>query len=166
MLTLFPLREGFTVHIYTQGVASPCRGLKAYQAVPLPFLCLTFALPLPYLSAGDLRFSRRPSIQHNPWTLVNHKMDVCWTWITSWLSYRKWEDWLLKISELAHFATMTLTAGGDIYTTSKMLGHTNIHTTEIIPTINFDFCIVLIDAIFWKKATELWNSLEKRHINI
>lgn len=29
------------------------------------------------------------------------------------------------------FATMTLTAGGDIYTTSKMLGHTNVHTTEI-----------------------------------
>lgn len=29
------------------------------------------------------------------------------------------------------FATMTLTAGGDIYTTSKMLEHTNIHTTEI-----------------------------------
>ena len=29
------------------------------------------------------------------------------------------------------FATMTLTAGGDIYTTSKHLGHTNIHTTEI-----------------------------------
>ena len=78
-----------------------------------------FALPLPYLSAGDLRFSRRPSIQHNPWTLVNHKVDVCWTWITSWLSYRKWEDWLLKISELAHFATMTWTAGGDIYTTTR-----------------------------------------------
>jgi len=29
------------------------------------------------------------------------------------------------------FATMTLTAGGDIYTTSKLLGHTNIHMTEI-----------------------------------
>jgi integrase len=29
------------------------------------------------------------------------------------------------------FATMTLTAGGDLYTTSKLLGHTNIHTTEI-----------------------------------
>ena len=135
-MTLFPLREGFTVHIYTQGVASLCRGLKAYQAVPLPFP-----------SASDLRFSRRPSIQHNPWTLVNHKVDVCWTWITSWLSYRKWEDRLLKTSELAHFATMTLTAGDNIYTTSKMLGHTNIHTTEIIPTINFDFCIELIDAI-------------------
>ena len=29
------------------------------------------------------------------------------------------------------FATMTLTAGGDIYTTSKLLGHTSVHTTEI-----------------------------------
>lgn len=29
------------------------------------------------------------------------------------------------------FATLTLTAGSNIYTTSEMLGHTNIHTTEI-----------------------------------
>ena len=29
------------------------------------------------------------------------------------------------------FATLALTAGGDIYTTSKILGHTSIHTTEI-----------------------------------
>ena len=29
------------------------------------------------------------------------------------------------------FATMTLTAGGDLYTTSRLLGHTNIHSTEI-----------------------------------
>ena len=29
------------------------------------------------------------------------------------------------------FATMTLTAGTDIYTTSKLLGHTSVHTTEI-----------------------------------
>lgn len=29
------------------------------------------------------------------------------------------------------FATMTLTAGGDIYTTSKLLGHTSVLTTEI-----------------------------------
>ena len=26
---------------------------------------------------------------------------------------------------------LQLTAGGDIYTTSKMVGHTNVHTTEI-----------------------------------
>ena len=29
------------------------------------------------------------------------------------------------------FATMTLTAGTDIYTTNKLLGHTSVHTTEI-----------------------------------
>ena len=29
------------------------------------------------------------------------------------------------------FATMTLTAGADLYTTSKLLGHTSVHTTEI-----------------------------------
>ena len=29
------------------------------------------------------------------------------------------------------FATMTMTAGADIYTTSKLLGHTSVHTTEI-----------------------------------
>ena len=29
------------------------------------------------------------------------------------------------------FATLTLTAGGDLYTTSRLLGHTNIHSTEI-----------------------------------
>lgn len=28
-------------------------------------------------------------------------------------------------------ATLTLAAGGDLYTTSRMLGHTNIHSTEI-----------------------------------
>ena len=29
------------------------------------------------------------------------------------------------------FATMTMKAGADIYTTSKLLGHTSVHTTEI-----------------------------------
>lgn len=29
------------------------------------------------------------------------------------------------------FATLILTVGSDIYTISEMLGHTNIHTTEI-----------------------------------
>ena len=36
------------------------------------------------------------------------------------------------------FATMTLTAGGDIYTTSKMLGHTNVHTTKIYADVVMD----------------------------
>ncbi len=36
------------------------------------------------------------------------------------------------------FATMTLTAGGDIFTTSKMLGHTNVHTTEIYADVVMD----------------------------
>ena len=33
------------------------------------------------------------------------------------------------------FATMTLTAGTDIYTTSKLLGHTSVHTTEIFADV-------------------------------
>ena len=33
---------------------------------------------------------------------------------------------------------MTLTAGGDIYTTSKLLGHSNIHTTEIYADVVMD----------------------------
>lgn len=49
------------------------------------------------------------------------------------------------------FATMTLTAGGDLYTTSKLLGHTNIHTTEIYADVVMETkidAITRMDGIF------------------
>ena len=49
------------------------------------------------------------------------------------------------------FATLALTAGGDIYTTSKILGHTNIHTTEIYAEVvneNKLAAVNLLDVLF------------------
>ena len=49
------------------------------------------------------------------------------------------------------FATMTLTAGGDLYTTSKLLGHTNIHTTEIYADVVMETkidAVARMDSIF------------------
>lgn len=49
------------------------------------------------------------------------------------------------------FATMTLTAGGDLYTTSRLLGHTNIHSTEIYADVVMERCtqaVNLLNAIF------------------
>ena len=36
------------------------------------------------------------------------------------------------------FATLTITVGADLYITSKLLGHTNIHTTEIYADVIMD----------------------------
>lgn len=51
------------------------------------------------------------------------------------------------------FATMMLTFGVDLYTTSKLLGHTNITTTQIYAKIvdkKKDEAINLVDKIFKK----------------
>lgn len=48
------------------------------------------------------------------------------------------------------FATLTLTAGGDLYTTS-LLGHTNIHSTEIYADVVMERrtqAVNLLNAIF------------------
>lgn len=49
------------------------------------------------------------------------------------------------------FATLTLTAGGDIYTTSKLLGHTSVHTTEIYAEVVNEkkvAAVALLDDVF------------------
>lgn len=52
------------------------------------------------------------------------------------------------------FATMMLTLGADIYTTSKLLGHSDIATTEIYAKIidkKKDEAVGLIDKFFDKE---------------
>ena len=54
------------------------------------------------------------------------------------------------------FATMMLTLGANIYTTSKLLGHSNIRTTEIYAKIidkKKDEAMGLIDKFFDKDYT-------------
>lgn len=49
------------------------------------------------------------------------------------------------------FATMMLTLGADIYTVSKLLGHTKVETTQIYAKIinkKKDDAVSLIDAAF------------------
>ncbi len=46
---------------------------------------------------------------------------------------------------------LTLTAGGDIYTTSKLLGHTSVHTTEIYAEVVNEkkvAAVCLLDVVF------------------
>lgn len=56
------------------------------------------------------------------------------------------------------FATMTLTAGSDIYTASKMLGHTNVHTTEIYADVVMDKkadAVNLMNGLFDNEPVQL-----------
>ena len=59
---------------------------------------------------------------------------------------------LLNIHSARHtFGTMMLTLGADLFTTSKLMGHTNIQTTEIYAKIvdkKKEEAINLIDGMF------------------
>ena len=44
-------------------------------------------------------------------------------------------------------ATLTLAAGGDLYTTSRMLGHTSIHSTEIYAKVMPETKVATIDLL-------------------
>lgn len=44
-------------------------------------------------------------------------------------------------------ATLTLAAGGDLYTTSRMLGHTDIHSTEIYAKVMPEAKVAAIDLL-------------------
>ena len=44
-------------------------------------------------------------------------------------------------------ATLTLAAGGDLYTTGRMLGHTNIHSTEIYAKVMPETKVAAIDLL-------------------
>ena len=57
--TLLRLQRDHHLYEITQGVATLYPGLCAFA------LCLSFAFPLPFLSAGDLWFSRRPLVQRD-----------------------------------------------------------------------------------------------------
>lgn len=49
------------------------------------------------------------------------------------------------------FATMMMTLGTDLYTTSKLLGHTNVRTTQIYAKIvdkQMDDAVNLLDGLF------------------
>ena len=49
------------------------------------------------------------------------------------------------------FATMELTMGADLYTTSKLLGHTEVRTTQIYAKIinkKKDGAVSLLDSAF------------------
>ena len=51
----------------------------------------------------------------------------------------------------ATFATTSLTLGADLYTTSKLLGHTNINITQVYAKIvneKKDEAVALFDKVF------------------
>ena len=68
------------------------------------------------------------------------------------LSYSPLAALVLYVKNTRHtFATMELTMGADLYTTSKLLGHTEVRTTQIYAKIinkKKDEAVSLLDSAF------------------
>jgi integrase len=75
---------------------------------------------------------------------LKESSELVFTLPTLWATERIITDWVKEAKITKHvtfhcarhtFATMMLTQGADLYTTSKLLGHTSVKTTEIYAKI-------------------------------
>ena len=75
---------------------------------------------------------------------LKERNDLVFTLPTLWATERIITDWVKEAKITKHvtfhcarhtFATLMLTQGADLYTTSKLLGHTSVKTTEIYAKI-------------------------------